>query len=123
MIENNLSGEKLESLKQKIDRFAAERDWEKFHTPKNLAMALSVEASELLEIFQWLEGSKGVSGLSEKKFQHVKHEVADIFIYLLRFSSVTGIDLLAAADEKLKLNEFKYPIDLVKGRSDKYNEY
>jgi NTP pyrophosphatase (non-canonical NTP hydrolase) len=115
--------EKLESLKHKIDRFASDRDWEKFHTPKNLAMALSVESSELLEIFQWLEGGEGISGLSEQKLQHVTHEVADIFIYLLRFCSVTGIDLLAAADEKLKLNELKYPVNLVKGKSDKYNEY
>ena len=118
-----LSSEKLELLKHKIDRFASDRDWVKFHTPKNLSMALSVEAAELVEIFQWLEGGEGISGLSEQKFQHVKHEVADIFIYLLRFSSVTGIDLLAAADEKLKLNELKYPINLVKGKSEKYNEY
>jgi len=118
-----LTSKKLELLKHKIDRFSSDRDWGKFHTPKNLVMALSVEASELLEIFQWLEGAEGVSGLSEQKFQHVKHEVADIFIYLLRFCSVTGIDLLAAADEKLKLNELKYPVDLVKGKSAKYTEY
>ena len=123
MIANNLPSEKLEALRHRIDRFATDRDWEKFHTPKNLAMALSVEASELVEIFQWLEGNQGISALSEQKFQHVKHEVADIFIYLLRFCSVTGIDLLAAADEKLQLNGLKYPVDLVKGKSEKYNEY
>ena len=112
----------LELLKQKIDLFASDRDWEKYHTPKNLAMALSVEAAELMEIFQWLEGSKGVTGLSEKKLQDVKHEVADIFIYLLHFCSVTGIDLLSAAEEKLQLNEEKYPTEVVKGKSDKYTE-
>ena len=85
-------------------------------------MALSVEAAELMEIFQWLEGSKGVTGLSEKKLQDVKHEVADIFIYLLHFCSVTGIDLLSAAEEKLQLNEEKYPTEVVKGKSDKYTE-
>ena len=117
------SSEKLELLKQKIDKFASDRDWEKFHTPKNIAMALSVEAAELMEIFQWLDGSEGVTSLSTKKIQDVKHEVADIFIYLLRFCSVTGIDLIVAAEEKLKLNEVKYPTDVVKGKSDKYTDY
>jgi len=117
------TSEKLELLKQKIDQFAADREWEQFHTPKNLAMALSVEAAELMEIFQWLDGREGVTNLSTKKLQDVKHEVADIFIYLLRFCSVTGIDLIAAAEEKLKLNEDKYPTEVVKGKSDKYTEY
>lgn len=113
----------LPALQQKVDQFAKERDWEKFHTPKNLSMALAVEASELMEIFQWRDGQEDVSSLAEKTREAINHEVADVFIYLLRFCSVTGIDLLAAAEEKLAQNAQKYPADLVKGKSDKYSEY
>jgi len=113
----------LSALQQKVDQFAKERDWEKFHTPKNLSMALAVEASELLEVFQWRDGQEAVSSLAEKTREAINHEVADVFIYLLRFCSVTGIDLLAAAEEKLAQNAQKYPADLVRGKSDKYSEY
>jgi dCTP diphosphatase len=102
----------LSALQQKVDQFAKERDWEKFHTPKNLSMALAVEASELMEIFQWRDGQEAIS-----------HEVADVFIYLLRLCSVAGIDLLAAAETKLEQNAQKYPADLVRGKSNKYSEY
>jgi NTP pyrophosphatase (non-canonical NTP hydrolase) len=115
--------EQLGLLQQKVDEFSLQRDWEKFHTPKNLTMALTIEAAELMEIFQWQEGADGIAGLSDKKRLAVEHEVADIFIYLLRFCSVSGIDLLKAAEEKLKLNAEKYPADLVKGKSKKYTEY
>jgi NTP pyrophosphatase (non-canonical NTP hydrolase) len=110
-------------LQQKVDEFSLQRDWEKFHTPKNLTMALTIEAAELMEIFQWQEGADGIAGLSDKKRLAVEHEVADIFIYLLRFCSVSGIDLLKAAEDKLKLNAEKYPAELVKGKSKKYTEY
>ena len=110
-------------LKVALDRFAAERDWDKFHTPKNLVMALAVEAAELMEIFQWREGGEHMSALSPERRRAVEHEVADVFLYLLRFCSVTGIDLLAAAHEKLKHNAEKYPADRVRGKSDKYSEY
>lgn len=113
----------LSALQQKVDQFAKERDWEKFHTPKNLSMALAVEASELMEIFQWRDGQENVSSLTEKTREAISHEVADVFIYLLRFCSVTGIDLLAAAEKKLELNARKYPADLVMGKSNKYSEY
>lgn len=115
--------DQLSLLQQKVDEFSQQRDWEKFHTPKNLTMALTVEAAELMEIFQWQEGAEGVAGLSDNKRQAVEHEVADIFIYLLRFCSVSGIDLLKAAEDKLKLNSQKYPAELVKGKSKKYTEY
>jgi NTP pyrophosphatase (non-canonical NTP hydrolase) len=115
--------DRLSLLKQKVDEFSKARDWEKFHTPKNLAMALTVEAAELMEIFQWLEPQETVQGLASKKQMAVEHEVADIFIYLLRFCSVSGIDLISAAEEKLKHNAEKYPAELVKGQSKKYTEY
>ncbi|WP_219095121.1 nucleotide pyrophosphohydrolase [Pseudomonas sp. UMAB-40] len=115
--------DRLRLLEQKVDEFSAARDWEKFHTPKNLSMALTVEAAELMEIFQWLEPQEHFEKLSSKKQMAVEHEVADIFIYLMRFCSVTGIDLISAAEEKLKHNAEKYPAELVKGQSKKYTEY
>jgi NTP pyrophosphatase (non-canonical NTP hydrolase) len=115
--------DRLRQLQQKVDDFSTARDWEKFHTPKNLSMALTVEAAELMEIFQWLEPQEHFKALSSKKQTAVEHEVADIFIYLMRFCSVTGIDLIAAAEEKLKHNDEKYPAELVKGQSKKYTEY
>lgn len=117
------SSDQLAELRLEIDRFSEVRDWGQFHTPKNLSMALSVEASELMELFQWQVGNEDFSRLSESKKEAVAHEVADVFIYLMRFCSVTGIDPLKAAEEKLKLNDAKYPADVVKGRSDKYSEY
>jgi NTP pyrophosphatase (non-canonical NTP hydrolase) len=113
----------LSVLQQKVDQFARERDWEKFHTPKNLSMALAVEASELMEIFQWRDGQEDVSSLAEKTREAISHEVADVFIYLLRLCSVTGIDLVTAAEAKLAQNAEKYPADLVRGKSNKYSEY
>lgn len=115
--------DRLSLLKQKVDDFSKARDWEKFHTPKNLAMALTVEAAELMEIFQWLGAQETVQGFPSEKQMAVEHEVADIFIYLLRFCSVSGIDLISAAEEKLKHNAEKYPAELVKGQSRKYTEY
>ena len=115
--------DRLSLLKQKVDEFSKARDWEKFHTPKNLAMALTVEAAELMEIFQWLEPQETFQSLPSKKQIAVEHEIADIFIYLLRFCSVSGIDLISAAEKKLKHNAEKYPAELVKGQSKKYTEY
>lgn len=120
---NMEANDRLTRLKQNIDQFSRDRDWEKFHTPKNLSMALSIEAAELMEIFQWLDSEDGLSGLSKKKREAVEHEVADVFIYLLRFCSVTDIDLFEAAEKKLQLNAEKYPIDIVKGKPNKYTEY
>lgn len=123
MTKATLSIDQLSTLRQKIDQFAQDRDWEKFHSPKNLTMALTVEAAELMEIFQWQDGSEDIAGLPDKKRHAVEQEVADVLIYLLRFCSVTGIDPLKAAEEKLKHNAKKYPADIVKGKSDKYTEY
>lgn len=113
----------LDDLRAKVDRFSEERDWGQFHTPKNLAIALSVEAAELLEHFQWQRGEEPFKELSEDKRTAVVHEVADVLVYLLRFCSVTGIDPIKAAEEKLVLNAQKYPVEKVRGQSAKYTEY
>lgn len=123
MSPTNPPAHQLTRLQKNVDQFAEERDWSQFHTPKNLSMALCVEASELLEIFQWRDGKEEASSLPKNTRAAVSQEVADIFIYLLRFCSVTGIDLLTAAEEKLAQNAQKYPADLVRGKSQKYSEY
>ena len=112
----------LDDLRAKVDQFSADRDWGQFHTPKNLATALSVEVAELLEHFQWQRGDEAFADLPEAKRAAVAHELADVFVYLLRFCSVTGIDPIAAAEEKLALNAEKYPADRVRGQSAKYTE-
>ncbi len=98
----------LEELTHALHRFADERDWERYHTPKNLAAALIVEAGELLEHFQWLTQEESLH-LSPEAKQEVAHEVADVLIYLTRLADRLGIDMLAAASEKMGLNAKKYP--------------
>lgn len=103
----------MEPLKKLLDahrKFTKERDWDKFQSPKNLAMALSVEAAELVEIFTWLS-EKQSSSLNKEKLEAVSDELADIFIYLLRLSDTLGIDLLAAADQKMEKNGKKYSVE------------
>lgn len=107
----------LQQLITDLEHFAAERDWQPFHTPKNLAMALSVEAAELVEIFQWEDGQRPFADYDPAQQAATRHEVADILLYLLRFCSVTGIDPLAAATEKMRLNAEKYPVATAKGRA------
>lgn len=112
----------LEQLRLRISEFARERDWDQFHSPKNLAMALIVEAAELVEQFQWLKQSESRE-LSGEKLAAVEQELADILVYLVRIADQLGIDLLAAADRKIKSNAAKYPADKVRGSSKKYTEY
>lgn len=114
----------IERLKEKIEKFSQERDWDKFHSVKNLSMALSVESAELLEIFQWLseEQSNQIKDTPQLKSK-VEDEVADIFVYLLRIISKTNIDLEKAVLNKLQKNTEKYPIILSKGNAKKYNEF
>ena len=111
----------LGKIKKIIREFASERNWDKYHTPKNLSMALSVEASELVEIFQWLtqEESKNID---PKDIQSVKDEVADILIYLIRIADKLDIDLEEAILEKIKKNSEKYPVELSKDNAVKYNK-
>ncbi|TLP36215.1 nucleotide pyrophosphohydrolase [Arcobacter arenosus] len=111
----------IEKLKSILKKFSEERDWEQFHSPKNLSMALSVEASELVEIFQWLTEEQSYN-LNESKKQHAKEEVADIAIYLLRICMKLNINLDEAIIEKMKKNEEKYPVAKVKGSAKKYTE-
>jgi dCTP diphosphatase len=110
----------LERLQEQLRTFARERDWAQFHSPKNLAMALSVEAGELLELFQWLtEAQSKTVTTSEQGARRVREELADVFIYLMRLADVLGIDLEAAVAAKLQLNADKYPIDLARGSATK----
>jgi NTP pyrophosphatase (non-canonical NTP hydrolase) len=112
----------LESIKLKLREFADERDWNQFHSPKNLSMALIAEAAELVEHFQWLT-EKQSSELPEDKLNEVEEELADILIYLVRIADKLDIDLLDAAVNKMERNAQKYPSDKVKGSSKKYTEY
>jgi NTP pyrophosphatase (non-canonical NTP hydrolase) len=116
-----MSGE-LRTLQQRLAAFAAARDWEQFHSPKNLAMALSVEVAELAEEFQWLTQEQSRT-LDAERHERVRLELADVFIYLLRLADRLDVDLLRAADDKIALNERKYPADRVRGDARKYDEY
>jgi NTP pyrophosphatase (non-canonical NTP hydrolase) len=112
----------ITSLQQKLRSFCNDRDWDQFHSPKNLAMALSVESAELLEIFQWLSEEESKE-LTTQDLDKARLEIADVFIYLLRIADKLDIDLLTAADDKISVNERKYPSRLVKGSAKKYTEY
>lgn len=114
--------EALRALQQRVAAFAAARDWEPFHSPKNLAMALSVEAAELVEEFQWLTEVES-RALDAERRERVRLELADVFIYLLRIADKLGVDLVAAANDKIVLNEKKYPAERVRGDARKYTEY
>jgi len=110
----------MQELKRRIKEFIQERDWEQYHAPKNLAMALSVEVTEILEIFQWKETG---TELTKKEQQALQEEIGDVMIYLLELADKYGIDPIKAAEQKLILNEKKYPAEVVRGRAEKYTEY
>ena len=112
----------LEQLRQQLAEFAAERDWDQFHTPKNLAMALVAEAAELVEHFQWLTPEQS-SRLPEDKLAEVRLELADILIYLIRTADKLGVDLIAAANDKIRINETRYPAERVRGDARRASEY
>ncbi len=121
-MQNTDTPSELLELRDLVREFADERDWDKFHTPKNLAIALSVEASELLEPFQWLcSGSK--DEIDGKKVKTISHEMADVLMYLIRLADKMDVDLRTAFFEKIELNRLKYPANKVRGDSRKYNEY
>ncbi len=119
---NKSTSSDLLMLRDKLRVFADERDWDQFHTPKNLAMALMVEAAELLEHFQWLTPDQSCD-LTEKSRAAVKEELADVLLYLIRIADKLGVDLLDAALLKMEKNALKYPADIVRGSAKKYNEY
>jgi len=112
----------LDTLKERLRTFADERDWDQFHSPKNLSMALIAEAAELVEHFQWLTEAQSHS-LPPEKLDEVGEELADIQIYLIRIADKLGVDLLAEANKKIEKNEEKYPAEKVRGKSKKYTEY
>ncbi|KNA16560.1 hypothetical protein SOVF_088070 [Spinacia oleracea] len=112
----------LEDLKLKMAEFAKERDWDQFHSPRNLLLALVGEVGELSEIFQWKgEVPRGLPGWNEEEKQHLGEELSDVLLYLVRLSDICGVDLGKAALRKLELNALKYPINLSKGSSKKLN--
>ena len=112
----------VDQIKQRLREFAEARDWDQFHSPKNLASAISVEAAELLEIFQWLseENSRALDSATKDK---VEQEIADVFLYLIRLADKLDIDVMAAANRKIAINEAKYPVELSKGNAKKYTEF
>jgi|SRR5450830_73755 len=112
----------LNELKQKLEAFVEARDWAQFHSPKNLAMAMIVEAAELVEHFQWNTEEESHE-LSAEKREQVGHELADTFVYLLRISQVLDIDLIEAANKKIALNAVKYPVEKARGKNNKYTDY
>ncbi len=116
------NGSELTLLRELIRGFVAERDWDQFHTPKNLAAALCVEAAELLEPFQWLR-SGDAQELDAAKQDNVRHEMADVLVYLICLADKLDVDLAAAVVEKIALNRAKYPAEKVRGDARKYTEY
>lgn len=108
----------MEEDLKKILKFQKDRDWKQFHSPKNLAISLAIEASEILEIFQWTKDNN----LPQEKRNHLAEELADIYYYLLLLAHETNIDIKEAFKEKMKINEKKYPIEKSKGNSKKYSD-
>ncbi|WP_429203675.1 nucleotide pyrophosphohydrolase [Massilia sp. UYP11] len=119
---SNAADSDLARLRAIVRAFVDERDWDQFHTPKNLASALSVEAAELLEHFQWLQSGRAEE-LGAGKLQEVRHEMADVLVYLVRLADKLDVDLLRAVEDKMVLNRAKYPAELVRGDMRKYDEY
>ena len=112
----------LKTIQEKLRKFSQDRDWDQFHSPKNLAMAMSVEVAELLEIFQW-SNDGGMEKIEDKETRkQIEEEIADIFNYLVKFVDLMDLDLEELSLEKIKKNDMKYPVDKFKGKSDKYNK-
>lgn len=111
----------VSNLKSKLNKFVSERDWKKYHNPKDLAISISIEAAELLEHFQWRD-SVSVDEKVRANLEDIKDEMADIYIYLLEMSDVLGVDLIEAANKKLDKNAKKYPVEKAKGNAKKYTE-
>lgn len=112
----------LAELAARVRAFAAERDWDQFHTPKNLAMGVAIEAAELMEEFHWLTPEQS-RALPPDTLAAVRHEMADVLVYLVLLADKLGVDLMAAAAEKIAINAGKYPADTVRGKATKYDKY
>jgi dCTP diphosphatase len=111
----------IRELTEALRLFAKERDWDQFHSPKNLAMALSVEAAELLEQFQWLTEAESQAPSAEQR-KAIGEEMADVFLFLLRLADKLDIDLIQESGLKLELNAMKYPVEKARGKSTKYTK-
>lgn len=110
-------------LRARVLAFVRERDWEQFHSPKNLSMALAAEAGELMEHFLWSESAASLDVARDpKKRPRIEEEIADVVIYALEFANIAGIDLAGAIEAKLAVNARKYPVEKARGRSDKYTD-
>ena len=116
-----MTNDSLADLTAQVRAFADARDWQQFHSPKNLAAAMTVEAGEVLEHFQWLTEAES-EALSAEKRREVELELADVLIYLVRLADRLGVDLIAAAARKIAINAEKYPVDQAKGSNKKYTE-
>ena len=116
-----MADERIEELKEKIRKFRDDRDWKQFHNPKDLAISIAIEASELLEEFQWKDKAGVERKVSDEKHK-IEDEMADVYIYLLEMSDVLGVDLIEAAKKKMAKNELKYPVEKAKGNAKKYTE-
>jgi|SRR5215211_5614133 len=112
----------MNDLRDTIKAFIEERNWEQFHSPKNLAMALSVEVAEIVEHFQWLTQEES-RNLPPEKLTEIREEIGDVMIYLTELADKLGIDPVEAAKAKVEINSNKYPAALVKGKAAKYTEY
>ena len=112
----------LEDIRQGVAKFAKERDWDQFHSPKNLTMALSVEVAELMEHFQWLSEEQS-RNLDDETLKEVAKELADVQVYVVRLADRLNIDLFNAVTTKMQENAQKYPADKVRGSAKKYNQY
>ncbi|WPJ96840.1 nucleotide pyrophosphohydrolase [Coraliomargarita algicola] len=119
----NDSDTQIQEIKDRVLAFAKERDWEQFHSPKNLSMAISAEAAELMEHFLWQGSEASRSDIASGKLRtKVEEELADVFIYAIEFANVAGLDIAAIIEKKMQLNGEKYPVEKAKGRSVKYTE-
>ena len=113
----------IADLKERVTAFVRERDWEQFHSPKNLSMALAAETGELMEHFLWADAAESLARCRQpERRQKIEEEIADVVIYSLEFANVAGIDLAAAIERKQAANALKYPVEKARGRSEKYTE-
>ncbi len=117
-----MSGAELKDIQMRLREFAKNRDRGQFHSPKNLAMALSVEVAEIIEHFQWLTEEQS-KNLSQEKLEQIGTELADTFIYLIRLADKLDIDLIDATNRKIEINEKNYPVEKAKGNAKKYTEH
>ena len=113
----------LQELKAQVKAFAEERDWEQFHTPKNLSMAIAAEAAELMEHFLWKDDAGSFGVLDDPaKGKEIEGELADILIFALEFANIADLDVATVIEEKMRANAVKYPVDKAKGRAEKYTD-